>query len=273
MPSKLTLLFVFIFFFVCCCLHLCTYSCVDLLGSAASPLELKFLVNRDNRFCSPVGSPQTPAPARHRKHQVKNPRIEPINERTKERIGGGPAPPRKSPSAAAPQQWGPLPFRPRRGRPGSLGGGALAGAGSARPLLLSRPVPPRASAGRAAVRDAVYAEPLRLPAAARPGSSFPAGDPPAVFPLPSPPHEAAGRVRSWRSRRRQRDPVRPHRRGEAQAAGGLEAWPDAGPACPVAPGGPRPPEPRGRGLRIPATVAPPAWRWLGVGRRVARRDW
>ena len=46
------------------------------------------------------------------------------------------------------EQRKPRPFRLRRGHLGSHGGGAVAGADSARPLS---PAPPRAAAGRAAV--------------------------------------------------------------------------------------------------------------------------
>ncbi|KAF7485341.1 hypothetical protein GHT09_003095 [Marmota monax] len=122
----------------------------------------------------------------------------------------------------------------RGGRPGSYRGGAAAPTRPAPFSTGSRPAsfrPARAAPGT--VRDSVYAEALLRPVAARPGPKLPAADPPATS-LPSQPHEASGRVRPRRSRRRQGDPVRPHRRGEARAAAGSRGLRRRGPRPPVA---------------------------------------
>lgn len=88
-----------------------------------------------------------------------------------EEQGGEGARPLKGGAQAPPpnEQWKPLPFRPRRRRPGSHGDGAVPAPARTAPPRPA-PLPARLlSATSVSGGDVVYAEPLRHPAAGRPG--------------------------------------------------------------------------------------------------------
>lgn len=152
-----------------CYLYFFTYSCVDLFRSAASPLEFKFLVNGDSGFSSPVCHVPD-ASAGLTQPGAEESTGEPGEEgagRGAGRRGAASQGGRPGTAAERAVQAPPLPAAAQTPRqPRQLGCAGPARTAPPRPA----PLPARLlSATSASGGDVVYAEPLRHPAAGRPG--------------------------------------------------------------------------------------------------------